>query len=1077
MRKARKSLAILLAVAMVFCMAPAMVFGAGDDGQVNRIAGNDRYITSAETALRAFESADTVLIARGDDEGGFADGLAASYLAGVENAPILLTEPNGLPPVVKDAISKLGAKKAIILGGPAVVSDKVKDDLAGLEVERIFGDDRFETAAKIAAKGKADTAFVVSGYAPADSLVAGPLAFSKNYPILLVGNNVPDFTSKALADLGIKNIYVIGGTGVVSESVYNDLAAKADQIVRYGGNDRVATSLEVAQNLYTNPVNFSIVGYDGLADAVGAAVFGNPILYTDSDLGISGIQSYLAGAVTADSNVNIFGGTGVVSNAAETALENIVPDELKVEIVSAINANTILVTFEGIEEPVEIELEEALVHGQTEVTFVYNEVEYTAELTEAYVDPEVDAAEKLAAATEAVEVAEESELQEDLDVAMTLVEALPEGEDKDALVARLAVVQEAIDERVAAEEALAAATEAVVLAEESLLEADLAAAQGLVDALEASDDKVLLNARINSVQLTINGIVTAVNNANTEVKLYNALNVKPFVNVNIDNITAYNNALTAKPYETIAEIQEIIDTVNTTVENADLGTVVSVANTAVGNAEADPTGLDSVTNEPLIDAAQDAINAIPDEITEEQAEAIGEEVTVKADLQERLDGVRAVEKVLTARNQIELNTALKSNFFERVNEDLIGLYASGSTTAAGIEFANPPTTTVNTIYIDASNNTGTLVSDVQAAIDAVNLKAAQDAVTVAETNLTATDVATAQALVTALPDLDPNTVKEGLQDKIDVVNAVLALDAAKTEAEVLAALKAEVLNLTSINDAVAAEYKTIVDSLVLGTTLTITTDLQATVITVGNDNALGDAVSEIETNFVGYDATASADQAAALAELQRLADVSDDVDADTIIDELIEEYIVAIKADLALSDGTGTITGADADKAKAIQALITAENAGLEKAQRLAAVNEATTAAEMRTALTAVAIAETDGYVDLTSQEKLEVAELVLVVRANETDEKFANTTAVTTAISTATSARTAFLGKVNAATTISGMVTALDVAEFPEFQDLGDLEQVEVAELVLNALNELKADDPTAEFETISEIKAAAGL
>jgi putative cell wall-binding protein len=389
MRKARKSLAILLAVAMVFCMAPAMVFGAGDDGQVNRIAGNDRYITSAETALRAFESADTVLIARGDDEGGFADGLAASYLAGVENAPILLTEPNGLPPVVKDAISKLGAKKAIILGGPAVVSDKVKDDLAGLEVERIFGDDRFETAAKIAAKGKADTAFVVSGYAPADSLVAGPLAFSKNYPILLVGNNVPDFTSKALADLGIKNIYVIGGTGVVSESVYNDLAAKADQIVRYGGNDRVATSLEVAQNLYTNPVNFSIVGYDGLADAVGAAVFGNPILYTDSDLGISGIQSYLAGAVTADSNVNIFGGTGVVSNAAETALENIVPDELKVEIVSAINANQISVKFEGVEEAVTIDLEVALVDGDNEVTFQYEGQTFTATVT--YEAPDTEA--------------------------------------------------------------------------------------------------------------------------------------------------------------------------------------------------------------------------------------------------------------------------------------------------------------------------------------------------------------------------------------------------------------------------------------------------------------------------------------------------------------------------------------------------------------------------------------------------------------------------------------------------------------------------------------------------------------
>jgi putative cell wall-binding protein len=453
MRKARKSLAILLAVAMVFCMAPAMVFGAGDDGQVNRIAGNDRYITSAETALRAFESADTVLIARGDDEGGFADGLAASYLAGVENAPILLTEPNGLPPVVKDAISKLGAKKAIILGGPAVVSDKVKDDLAGLEVERIFGDDRFETAAKIAAKGKADTAFVVSGYAPADSLVAGPLAFSKNYPILLVGNNVPDFTSKALADLGIKNIYVIGGTGVVSESVYNDLAAKADQIVRYGGNDRVATSLEVAQNLYTNPVNFSIVGYDGLADAVGAAVFGNPILYTDSDLGISGIQSYLAGAVTADSNVNIFGGTGVVSNAAETALENIVPDELKVEIVSAINATTIEVVFEGVEEPVTFELEEELVDGENTVTFEYEGIEYTVTVNYEAPAPVVDKSALEEAIADAAVYEEEAYTAETWEV---FAEALANAEE---VVANEEATQEEVDEALEALEAAIAGLE------------------------------------------------------------------------------------------------------------------------------------------------------------------------------------------------------------------------------------------------------------------------------------------------------------------------------------------------------------------------------------------------------------------------------------------------------------------------------------------------------------------------------------------------------------------------------------------------------------------------------------------
>ncbi len=344
MRKARKYLAILLAVAMVFSMAPAMVFG-GDQVEVARYGGNDRYETSALTALANFESADTVIIARGDDEGDFADGLAASYLAGVLNAPILLTKPDKLPASVGDAIGKLGASKAVILGGPAVVSDQVEKGLKdlGLEVERIFGDDRFATAAKIAAEGEnADTAFVVSGFAPADSLVAGPLAFSNNFPVLLVDGVVPDVTSNAIAALGIKNIYVIGGTGVVSEGVYNKLAAivGADKISRYGGINRIETSIEVAENLYSNPVNFSIVGYNGLPDAVGAAVFGNPILYVEND--IFGIRSYLGSAVKTNSQFTIFGGIGVVSYAVENALKTLLTDPIgeastiKTSVVNAI---------------------------------------------------------------------------------------------------------------------------------------------------------------------------------------------------------------------------------------------------------------------------------------------------------------------------------------------------------------------------------------------------------------------------------------------------------------------------------------------------------------------------------------------------------------------------------------------------------------------------------------------------------------------------------------------------------------------------------------------------------------------
>ena len=56
-------------------------------------------------------------------------------------------------------------------------------------------------------------------------------------------------------------------------------------------------------------------------------------------------------------------------------------------------------------------------------------------------------------------------------------------------------------------------------------------------------------------------------------------------------------------------------------------------------------------------------------------------------------------------------------------------------------------------------------------------------------------------------------------------------------------------------------------------------------------------------------------------------------------------------------------------------------------------------------------------------------------------------------------------------------MMTALDKAAFPAYQELGTVEKVEKAELVFNELNRLKALDPVEKFETIAEIKAAAGL
>src|SRR5207237_4977657 len=75
-------LAALIAVAgLVPLAAPASAAAT-----VTRYAGQDRYDTAAKIATGNFTTADTVVLATGEN---FPDALAGTYLAGVNSAPIL----------------------------------------------------------------------------------------------------------------------------------------------------------------------------------------------------------------------------------------------------------------------------------------------------------------------------------------------------------------------------------------------------------------------------------------------------------------------------------------------------------------------------------------------------------------------------------------------------------------------------------------------------------------------------------------------------------------------------------------------------------------------------------------------------------------------------------------------------------------------------------------------------------------------------------------------------------------------------------------------------------------------------
>jgi acyl-homoserine lactone acylase PvdQ/putative cell wall-binding protein len=217
--------------------------------RAGRLTGASRVDTAAAASRQAFgEGADTVVIAAAGD---FPDALAGTPLAGALDAPLLLTDRQGLSPRTAREIRRLGATSAVVLGGTAAVAEQVEADLAAAgvaDVRRIGGRNRFDTARLIAAEHApgATTAVVASGGDFADALAAGPLAGALGVPILLVNrDSLPPETAAALD--GVAALLVAGGGAAIAPEVEAAARGAARTSRRIAGPDRYATGALLAR--------------------------------------------------------------------------------------------------------------------------------------------------------------------------------------------------------------------------------------------------------------------------------------------------------------------------------------------------------------------------------------------------------------------------------------------------------------------------------------------------------------------------------------------------------------------------------------------------------------------------------------------------------------------------------------------------------------------------------------------------------------------------------------------------------------------------------------------------------------
>ena len=253
MKKLMKKTAIFVAVgAMVASIGPS-VYAQNVTSQ--NISGSDRYSTAVKISQSGWSQSDTVILTNAN---AVADSLSVAPLASKLRVPVLLTQSDSLNEATMAELSRLGAKKVLIIGGQDSISMGLEDNLktSSLDVERIEGASREETSLNIAKKLKELTsekfqvAFLVNGHKGlADAAGIGAIAAKKGAPILFTSNSRLEATRSDLGQLGIDNVYVIGG----NLSLVGEFDRIATSVERIAGSNRQETSLKMMNKFNPNP--------------------------------------------------------------------------------------------------------------------------------------------------------------------------------------------------------------------------------------------------------------------------------------------------------------------------------------------------------------------------------------------------------------------------------------------------------------------------------------------------------------------------------------------------------------------------------------------------------------------------------------------------------------------------------------------------------------------------------------------------------------------------------------------------------------------------------------------------------
>ena len=312
------------------------------ESRLNRIAGVDRVSTALALHAASGTKGDAIVLTTGRLA---PDALSSAALVGARGATVLLTVSNPVEPAVISAIKASQRKTLYVVGGGVNLSTAQRAELqqAGISITDLVGQDRFDTAGRVAALAAQENAslsantkildvFLVDATSDPnipDAIAAGPAVANTHGVILFTrSNSIPPTTLQAVSNLantvakqgGKLRLWGIGGraaTAVSANGANADMAWRGavSEVKTVVGTDRFQTSVQLAQNFYPHAAGYLLasgtVFADGLAASGYAHANGQPILLSRPTVLDANLQSFVQAHPQAA--YTVAGGTGAVS--------------------------------------------------------------------------------------------------------------------------------------------------------------------------------------------------------------------------------------------------------------------------------------------------------------------------------------------------------------------------------------------------------------------------------------------------------------------------------------------------------------------------------------------------------------------------------------------------------------------------------------------------------------------------------------------------------------------------------------------------------------------------------------------